>query len=55
MPYWARMMLAAKWMKVAPWDLMQQDDPDAWLEMAGVLSSAEHSAVEAKRAMNTKK
>ena len=49
MPYWARIILAAKWLKVAPWDLMKQGEPDFWIEAAGVLSSAEHDAVEAKR------
>lgn len=54
MPYWARIIMAAKWLKVAPWELMKQDEPDFWLEAAGVLSSAEHDAMEAKRAQNSK-
>ena len=54
MPYWARIIMAAKWLKVAPWELMKQDEPDFWLEAAGVLSSAESDAMEAKRAQNSK-
>lgn len=47
--------MAAKWLKVAPWELMKQDEPEFWLEAAGILSNAEHEAAEARRAQNTKK
>ena len=37
-------MMAARWMRVAPWDLIAQDDPDFWAEAVSVISSAEREA-----------
>lgn len=49
-PRWARLLLAAKWLRVAPWDLMQTDDPDFWIEAVNVISSAQNEASEQRAA-----
>lgn len=38
-------MLAARWLRVAPWELMAQDSPDFWTEAAVLLSNSEHASI----------
>ena len=49
MPMWARIVLAAKWMRIAPWELMNQDDPEWWIEAVGTVSNGEAELMKRKR------
>lgn len=41
-PEWYRLITAARYLRVAPWELL--DRPSAWVEMALASSSAENRA-----------
>lgn len=49
MPQWVKYMLTARWLKIAPWELMERDDAEFWIEAAGIVSNAEYDAAERKK------
>lgn len=49
MPRWVHLMQAARYMKVGPWELMERDDREFWMEGAAVISNAENESVMKKQ------
>lgn len=52
MPEWARLIQVARWMKIAPWELMERPDRDFWMEAGPVVGNAEHDSVMKKSKAN---
>jgi hypothetical protein len=46
-PLWYRVLRAAKFLGVAPWDLAEA--PYTWMEQAEAAQAAEHSAEQARK------
>ena len=49
LPDWVRLVQAARWMKVGPWELMEREDRDFWMEGVALVSNAEHDSVMKKQ------
>ena len=49
LPEWARVVMAAQHLGAAPWDLLAQDDWQAWVEVGMLMRSIESEANERAR------